>query len=356
MTGRYAVAFLFLELPPDHVDVNVHPTKAEVRFRDANAVHHLVFTAIRDRLRAANLTARLQVPSTILPPRSVVGGSLFTGEPRGEQGEAGTSGQRIVTPPENLPQLPPTSQTPSQIDVSPIVETPQSAGATAPLPTTFSPPTLDPASEDQLPQAPSQAASPPLSHVPLRSRAIQLYDTYLVVETQEGMLVIDQHALHERIMFEQLKRRLREGTLETQRLLIPEPVELTAEQSARTLEHKDELATLGLHVEDFGGGTVLLSSYPAMLERRSPETILRTVVDHLMTQDRLPSREVLLNDLLSLMACHSAVRAGDRLTPEQIDALIEQRHLVDDTHHCPHGRPTALLFSRQELERQFGRI
>src|SRR5690606_10070621 len=135
-----------------------------------------------------------------------------------------------------------------------------------------------------------------------------------------------------------------------------EPVELTAEQAARTLEHKDELATLGLQVEDFGGGTVLLSSYPAMLERRSPETILRTVVDHLMTQDRLPTREVLLNDLLSLMACHSAVRAGDRLTPEQIDALIEQRHLVDDTHHCPHGRPTALLFSRQELERQFGRI
>jgi DNA mismatch repair protein MutL len=138
-------------------------------------------------------------------------------------------------------------------------------------------------------------------------------------------------------------------------LLIPEPVDLTAEQAARTLEHRDALAELGLGVEDFGGGTILLTSYPALLERCSARAILQAVIDHLTSRERVPSRDVLLNDLLSTMACRAAVKAGDRLTPEEIAALVAQRHLADDTHHCPHGRPTALLFSRQELDRQFRR-
>jgi DNA mismatch repair protein MutL len=162
--------------------------------------------------------------------------------------------------------------------------------------------------------------------------------------------------LHERVLFEHLKARVRSGPLERQRLLIPEPVELSAEQSARVLEQRTALAELGLEVEDFGGGTVLVSSYPAILGHRAPASILKIVVDHLLAQERPPTREQLLNSLLSLMACHAAVRAGDRLTPEQMAALVAQRHLADDTHHCPHGRPTTLLFSRQELERQFRRV
>src|SRR5437764_910684 len=149
-------------------------------------------------------------------------------------------------------------------------------------------------------------------------KAIQLHNAYLVLETAEGMLVIDQHALHERVLFEQLKGRMRTGPLEKQRLLIPEPVELTAEQAARTLEHQDALAELGLEVSDFGGGSVLLASYPAILGRRSPASILQAVVDHLVSQERPPTREVLLNDLLSLMACHAAVKAGDHLSAESI--------------------------------------
>jgi DNA mismatch repair protein MutL len=144
--------------------------------------------------------------------------------------------------------------------------------------------------------------------------------------------------------------------LEVQRLLIPGPVELTAEQAARTLEQREALAELGLHVEDFGGGTLLLTAYPAILGDRPPQAILQAVVDHLVAKDRPPTREQLLNDLLSLMACHSAVRAGERLTAEQIAALVAQRELADNTHHCPHGRPTSLLFSRQELDRQFRRV
>jgi DNA mismatch repair protein MutL len=198
-----------------------------------------------------------------------------------------------------------------------------------------------------------QPAAPPLPEV---LNAIQLHNTYLVVETTEGMLVIDQHALHERVLFEEIKERLRHGTLDVQPMLIPEPVELSAEQAAMILEHKSALGELGLGVEDFGGNTVIVTRYPALLGRRAPAEILKRVVDHLLSQDRLPTREQLLSDLVSLMACHAAVRSGDALNAAEIAALVEMRHLSNDAHHCPHGRPTALLFTRQELDRQFRRV
>jgi DNA mismatch repair protein MutL len=326
MTGRYAVAFLFLELPTDQVDVNVHPTKAEVRFRDSQALYHLVFATVRERLRAANLTARLQAPSTIRPSGEIV-------PPVRQQDSAPWSLEADRPPAPSLPFTWPDA-------------------ANRPMA-----PGLPP-----FPTGPSAAASSSLEGAAGRpvalsaTKAIQLYDAYLVLETDAGMLVIDQHALHERILFEHLKKRIRSGPLETQALLIPEPVELTADAAARTLEQREALRELGLGVEDFGGGTVLLTCYPALLGKRAPQAILRAVVDHLTSQDQVPSRDVLFNDLLSLMACHAAVRAGDRLTPEEIADLVQQRHLADDTHHCPHGRPTALLFSKQDLDRQFRRI
>jgi DNA mismatch repair protein MutL len=331
MTGRYAVAFLFLELPPDQVDVNVHPTKAEVRFRDGHALYHLVFGTVRERLREENLTARLQVPSTLAasqPPPAPAPGSL--GAPPPPTTPLPFTAAAASPPPHPRPLSPEAGE----------------RGASALPP---SPPGTGGEGSGVRGESLASAFAAPF-------KAIQLYDTYLVVETEQGMLVIDQHALHERILFEQLKARVRSGPLEKQRLLIPEPVELTAEQAARTLEHRDALAELGLDVEDFGGGTVLLTSYPALLGRRTPGEILRAVVDHLVSKERVPSREVLLNDLLSLMACHAAVRAGDRLTPEEISALVAQRGVADDTHHCPHGRPTALLFSKHDLERQFRRV
>jgi DNA mismatch repair protein MutL len=337
MTGRYAVVFLFIDLPADQVDVNVHPTKAEVRFRQSSAVYQLVFRAIRERLRQANLTPRLRVPA-------YAGEAFSTGPmtPTPFRFEQPASSFRREPPP--LPPLPGQAAWPARTAPNIVgdVSRPVDQGTEAPEQPSQTPGSA-PASADQPPSA------PPV-------RAIQLYDSYLVLETPEGMLVIDQHALHERILFEQLKRRIREGALETQRLLIPDMVDLAADQCARAMEHRADLLQLGLEIDHFGGGTLVLHSYPAILGNRAPAAVLRAVVDHLISKDRLPDREQLLNDLLSLMACHAAVRAGDRLTPEEISALIALKDLAADTHHCPHGRPTSLLLSRQELDRQFRRI
>jgi DNA mismatch repair protein MutL len=312
MTGRFAICFLFLTLPAEELDVNVHPTKVEVRFRNSQGAHHLIYTTVRKRLHEENLTARLQAPSTFRPSAEFGGGQ-----------------------------------------------------ATLPLPQPRSPDSLMTAPEDQEEEESAlhyaDSSSSPATSVlpnaaPAPAKVIQLYDAYLVVETEAGMLVIDQHALHERILFERIRQRVRDGALESQRLLVPESIHLSGEQAALLLEQREALAGLGIGVEDFGGGTVLLTSYPALLGRGSPKELLQAVVDHVATKERLPSRDVLFNDLMSLTACHSAVRAGERLTREAMAELVAQRHLADDAHHCPHGRPTALLFSRQDLERQFGRI
>jgi DNA mismatch repair protein MutL len=308
MVGRYCVGFLFLELPPDLVDVNVHPTKTEVRFRDSQALYHLVRNTIRERLRRADLTPSWRPTNGSLP----------------------------ITP-----QPAPAFTWPGSIPSSPALPSPLSAVGAGSVPR----PNV---------QSPDGAGSYPEGDT-RPAKAIQLHDSYLVLETPEGMLVIDQHALHERVLYEAWKERLRSNDLERQKLLVPEPVDLLPEQAACALEHRQVLDRLGLGVEEFGGSTILVTSYPAMLRRGTPAELLRTAVDHLASKARAPTSEQLLDDLLRLMACKAAIKAGDHLSPEEITSLVAQRHLADDTHHCPHGRPTALLFSKHELDRQFKR-
>jgi DNA mismatch repair protein MutL len=187
-------------------------------------------------------------------------------------------------------------------------------------------------------------------------KAIQVHDSYLIAETGDGMMVIDQHALHERILYEELRTRVAEGRVESQRLLVPEPVDLTAAEAAALVEHGELLAQLGLEVEPFGGDTVLVRSIPAMLPRVVPERLVRDLADHFHSQPLPPTRDGLVAELLHMVACKAAVKAGQPLSALEIEALLERRHLVADSHHCPHGRPTALVFTKADLEKQFGRI
>jgi DNA mismatch repair protein MutL len=310
MSGRYAVGFLFLQMPPDQVDVNVHPTKAEVRFRDSQALYHLVRGAVKRALAAKNLVPRLQAPDT----------TDYSPEPPNGMPPPGIFAPPVVTEPSPR-DIAPTASTEGP------VATPQAAAASV-LSTQYSVP----------------------------NRAIQIHDAYLVVETRDGMLVIDQHALHERILFEQIRDRVREGKLEVQRLIVPEPIALTMEQAGAVLEARAQLAELGLEVQDFGGGTVAVSSYPALLGRVPVSQIFQSVVDVLATKDRAPTRDQLFDRLLATMACKAAVKAGDRLSREEIDYLMQLRPMAEDSHHCPHGRPTSLVFSRHELDKQFRRV
>jgi DNA mismatch repair protein MutL len=192
------------------------------------------------------------------------------------------------------------------------------------------------------------------------ARAIQIHDCYLVVETPDGMTVIDQHALHERIVYEHLRNRVLSGVVESQRLLVPQPIELTAAESALLLEQSETLGRAGLGIEEFGAGTVLVTRYPSMLKKVDLNELVR---DLLLKLDgggaagvQTSARRDILDELLHMMSCKAAVKAGQRLSQEEIDSLLQQRHLVDDAHHCPHGRPTALSLSRMELDRQFGRL
>jgi DNA mismatch repair protein MutL len=184
----------------------------------------------------------------------------------------------------------------------------------------------------------------------------QIHNRYLITQDDSGMVVIDQHALHERILYEQIREKVLAQTLETQRLLIPEPVTLTAAEAALALDHQATLEKLGISIEPFGGDCILITSYPAMLANINPGDVLRQVVEKLQSDGATPQSRDLIDSLLHLIACKAAIKAGDRLTPDEITSLLEQRFAYQDTHHCPHGRPTALHFSRQELDKMFKRI
>jgi DNA mismatch repair protein MutL len=196
--------------------------------------------------------------------------------------------------------------------------------------------------------SPSAASAP--------RQIMQVHDCYLVVETDEGITVIDQHALHERVMYEHLRARVMEGAVESQKMLVPQPLEFGPREAAALLEQRDLLSCLGYGLEDFGGTTLLLAAYPAMLAHADHARILADIADQLAAAGQKPSRRDILDSLLHLMSCKAAVKAGQRLKPEEMESLLAQRHLIDDAHHCPHGRPTALVLTRTELDRQFGRL
>lgn len=336
MVGRYPVAFLFLEVPADQVDVNVHPTKIEVRFRDGQQLFRQVLAMVRQKFRSMELDSRLSVVGAAETARLSQGDWQPAPAARGaatltQTDFADWARNELATwTPDSPPRLSPSTTT-----LAPSVETAHSTESdrpdTAPAP------------------APAGMVSPP-------ARAMQIHDCYLLVETEDGLTVIDQHALHERILFEQFRERVLAGAVESQRLLVPAAIELSVRDAATVLEKADLLASLGLGVEDFGQGTVLVDRYPAMLGKIDIEVFLHDLAERLEADHHQPGRRDLLEDLLSMMACKAAVKAGQRLNAEEIDSLLAQRHLVDDHHHCPHGRPTALKLSRQELDRQFGRL
>ena len=363
LTGRFPIAFLRLELPADAVDVNVHPTKLEVRFADSGRIYSLLLGSIRKKFLATDLTARVRSPLAESAPGAEAADAAAALAHRRElvdwaTGALAGAGVSTAVAEEDSQgslelqfdraggglELTRLDRSWEAVPASPRQQ--QAGEAAGRLAAQAGHPLVEQPSATRIDPAQPRRAS----HL-----GFQIHNRYLVTENAEGMVVIDQHALHERILYEELREKVLNGDMEAQRLLVPEPVSLPPAEAAAALEARETLAQLGIEVEPFGGDTVLVSSYPAMLANLAPADMLRQVVEQLVTSSKTPERRDLLDDLLHMIACKAAIKAGDRLAPEEITVLLEQRHHYQDAHHCPHGRPTALVFTREELDRRFKR-
>jgi len=346
-TGRYPIAVLKLQMPPKMVDVNVHPTKLEVRFQDSGRLYSQLLSTLRGKFLTTDLTARAQPPAE--------------SDPSGAHDEAQAARLRQELVDWAKGEVASWEARPasgSEVGARSTFDSGRSPAEREPLELRR----LDRpwAVGDDAEEKPSgDSAGPSRSDRPVSSgrpaHALQIHNRYLVAETEEGVTIIDQHALHERILYEQLRQRVLAGPIATQSLLVPEPVDLSGPEAATALEHRELLARLGMKVEPFGGETVLITGYPAMLANMNPVDVLHGLLEQILTGDKLPDSGDLLDSLLHTVACKAAIKAGDRLAPEEIASLLGQRHLVADPHHCPHGRPTELVFTREELDRQFKR-
>jgi DNA mismatch repair protein MutL len=367
MVGRYAIAFLSIEMPPEMVDVNVHPTKLEVRFRDGGRLYSQLLSTLRSKFLTTDLTTQGQAPpgaddaavvhdegraAQVRQDLVAWAKGKVTGWQTTAEGSAQSASAEVADEPwarseplkqysfptaDAMPQRRPLELTNIHLPQA-IIAREDSAHVTR---------------NDTQTSLPAEG-----TYLAEGSRrpALQIHNRYLVTESEEGVTIIDQHALHERILFEQIRARIDAGALETQSLLVPEPVDLSPHEAALAMEHRDVLARLGLRIEPFGGDTVLITGFPAMLANMNPGEVLHALLERLVSGGGQPDRRDLLDDMLHTVACKAAIKAGDRLTTAEIAALLEQRHTVHDSHHCPHGRPTELIFTREELDKQFKRI
>jgi DNA mismatch repair protein MutL len=182
-----------------------------------------------------------------------------------------------------------------------------------------------------------------------------MHNLYLVAETEDGIVIVDQHALHERVIYEQLRQRIGEGRLESQRLLLPETLTVTPKQVALLESNSELLTRLGIEATPFGADSVAIHSFPSMLKDADVASFISDLLDLLDQRAASPDPEQVISDLLDMMACKAAVKAGDPLSEAEIDALMQQRHLIENATSCPHGRPTMLRLAKADLDRQFKR-
>jgi DNA mismatch repair protein MutL len=324
MVGRFPMAVLLLQLPAQEVDVNVHPAKAEVRFREANRI----FTGVQRAVRRA-LLSHTPVPE------------LETPLPR-------------WSPPESSPDQP----RQSMLDWDMANEDQRSASSQHD-PAAFSSQATSAAEQmapgTPLPGAPVQSSSPPRFKGPLLRLVGQVANTYLVAEGPDGLYLIDQHAAHERVLFERLLAQHNQGgSLPVQTLLSPAAVELPPASARLLVDQLPLLAHLGFQVELFGPGAFLVRAIPALLSRLDPAAALRVVVED-FEEDETPLQTEVEARLAARVCKRAAVKGGQVLSPEEQLALLTDLQACASPRTCPHGRPTMIHLSVDLLERQFGR-
>jgi DNA mismatch repair protein MutL len=324
---RHAVVALFLDLPAEDVDVNVHPAKAEVRFRDAGMVRGMIISALRHALAAAGHRATSgDVPSSFA--------SSFP---------AGGFDRR---PSQSALRLVERAQAP--LGGSPFEARAQ--GLAEEAADFIGAPTLE---ARHPPDA--EPAESPSTDLPLGLARAQLHETYIVAQTGDGIVIVDQHAAHERLVFERIQTALGNGGVARQGLLLPEVVELDESAAARVLARASELAELGLMVEPFGPGAVVVRETPALLGDCDIQGLIRDLADELAEWGEALALKDQLGAVCATMACHGSVRAGRRLDLAEMNALLRQMEATPRSGQCGHGRPTWIELKLGDIERLFGR-
>ena len=318
--GRHPAAVLFLECDPQMVDVNVHPAKAEVRFRDPQSARGLVVGSLRHAMAGAGHRASSTVGDATLQAVQVEPGPEPLAENRSDPRpawQADRPSAAAVRAALDL-QMPGFAETPSA--------------------------RFDPV-----------AADAPMEDAPLGAARAQIHENYIIAQTPDGLVIVDQHAAHERLVYERLKAQAQAAGIPAQALLIPEIVELSPADADRILSIAADLAALGLVVEPFGPGAVALREVPAMLARLDGRALIRDILDDLADQgasDRLQAR---IDAVLSSMACHGSVRSGRRMGADEMNALLREMERTPKSGQCNHGRPTWVKLQLSDIERLFGR-
>ena len=348
---RHPAAALFLDIDPLYVDVNVHPAKAEVRFRDPALVRGLIVGALRHALHAAGHRASTTVAADALSGfRPHTGEALYSpSSPTAQSFGAaapGWSGWQGWSQPaaaaQNLPGL---------NERSARVEHTWSGEAAAPSFRTLGEIQAEHAGQI----APGAQTPPDLIDYPLGAARAQLHGTYIVAQTRDGLVVVDQHAAHERLVYERMKTQMATGAVTRQALLTPEVVELDPAEAERVAAKAEELAEMGLIVEAFGSGAVLVRETPALLGDTDVQGLIRDIADDLSEHGAALSLKERMAEVCGTMACHGSVRAGRVLSAPEMNALLRQMEATPHSGQCNHGRPTYVELKLHDLEKLFGR-
>ncbi|HEX8416075.1 MAG TPA: DNA mismatch repair endonuclease MutL, partial [Methylobacterium sp.] len=340
-SDRHPVLALAIACEPSLVDVNVHPAKTEVRFREPGLVRALIVSAIHETLRRAGPRAATTIAVRTLEalrPTSAHGSPrMVSGRPTGMPSFAAPPGYRG-----------PARREPALAEAGGFGESPQSL---------FAHDLAPPGADIRAPEI------EPADH-PLGAARAQLHETYIVAQTRDGLVLVDQHAAHERLVYERLKRERASGGISRQGLLIPDVVELAPSDAARLLAAAADLDRLGLTIEAFGPGAVLVRAVPAALADASIRDLVTDILDALDAsglEDASPDGSEggplgrRLDAILSRMSCHGSIRAGRRLRPEEMNALLRAMEATPLSGQCNHGRPTFVELKLGDIERLFGR-
>ncbi|MBM2290326.1 DNA mismatch repair endonuclease MutL [Sulfitobacter pseudonitzschiae] len=319
---RHPAAALFLDCDPTLVDVNVHPAKSEVRFRDPALARGLIVSALRHALAGAGHRASSTVAGGVIEAMRPEGTSVDAGAPRVYQMDRPSLGLRAAP-----------YQTPQQTTGFAEMARDYSGQVAAPEPVAESDP----------------------QDLPLGTARGQVHENYIIAQTATGMVIVDQHAAHERLVYEKLKRQMAENGVAAQALLIPEIVELSNGDCARLLELADDLARLGLGIEAFGGGAIAVRETPAILGEVNAEAMIKDILDELDDMGSSQTVQARIEAILSRVACHGSIRSGRWMRAEEMNALLREMEATPHSGQCNHGRPTYVELKLADIERLFGR-